>query len=253
VVAIEANPILCKEIQKTYQKFVNQKRLVVENRIIIDNRSNNQTVTKFYLNVRKDQHSKIVPPVAISEDWTEIKGIGECASSIIGRYIQSQTKQTFFCKFDLEFFDFRAVQEMFNSGIYPNLLSVELQDFRIFKLITETGVYKKFVIIEGIDVGRKIKNAMLSNSRDGKIIEFLPHMAGPLGDDIPRPWIGVNSMRILLKIVGGGWRDLHVSKESTTLSIKGITNSLCAAIKLRIINDVRRLVFGVLNGPLNPQ
>jgi hypothetical protein len=142
---------------------------------------------------------------------------------------------------------------MFNSGIYPNLLSVELQDFRIFKLITDTGVYKKFVIIEGIDVGRKIKNAMLSNSRDGKIIEFLPHMAGPLGDDIPRPWIGVNSMRILLKIVGGGWRDLHESKESTTLSIKGITNSLCAAIKLRIINDVRRLVFGVLNGPLNPQ
>jgi hypothetical protein len=244
VVAIEANPILCEEIQIKYQKFVNQKRLFIENRIIIDNISDNQIETKFYLNSRKDQHSKIDPPVVISEDWTEIKGIGECASSIIGRYIQSQTKQTFFCKFDLEFFDFRAVQEIFNSGIYPNLLSVELHDVRIFKLITDTGVYKKFVVIEGIDVGRKLKNVMLSNSRDGKIIEFLPHMAGPWGDDIPKPWIGVNSMRILLKIVGGGWRDLHVSKESTTFSIKGITNSLCSAIKLRIINDVRRLVYG---------
>jgi hypothetical protein len=241
VVVVEANPILCEEINSTYRTFIQQKRLYVENRVIIDSPKENGKKTSFYVNLQKDVLSMKDYLGLSFKDWKEIQGIGECASSIINRYLQVLEAKKIYCKFDLEGFDYRALQDVFHHNIYPDFVSVELQDKRIFKLILDCKMYKSFVIVDGKEFGTKISKLHLKELKNQDLFEFNLHSAGPMGTDIPKVWISKKLMRIVLFFTGEGWRDLHASSEIPPAKFYTSLPIIFKAFKSKFVWKVRSL------------
>jgi FkbM family methyltransferase len=250
VVAVEANPLNCEKIEEEYKLALLQKRLFIENRIITDQPYENGKETSFYVHKKSDVLSMKDIPKHSLDKWKEIKGICACPSSIISKYLKGVDNQKIFCKFDLESFDYRAINQMFNSGIYPDLLSVEMHDSKVFGAIAKTGFYKSFTIIEGPDVGTKIKGVNLAGLKERKFVNFLPHMAGPFGNDISGIWISENLMRVLIKFLGGGWRDLHSRKQAPSPIDESTITLFCVAIIGRFTKGLRQLLHKVLPKPV---
>ena len=89
------------------------------------------------------------------------------------------------------------LQDLFESGIFPNYLSVELHNYNVINVVNRVGDIFKYQIIDFTDNGN-IHNKSYSYS------------AGPFGSDLPNVWLGSKLLNNSIIQSGLGWKDLHL-------------------------------------------
>jgi len=110
---------------------------------------------------------------------------------------------------------------MFKNGLFPEHISTEIHTSASFNSVIDSKKYKGFKLQEGSLVGNYL-NLNVKTNQGVKLMNFLAHSAGPMGEDIPSPWLSDRSIRKKIKVVGFGWKDVHASMtpETTPTEIK---------------------------------
>jgi FkbM family methyltransferase len=203
VIAVEANPQLANHISYSFSNAVSAGRLVVENVAITDNSSVDQL--KFWLNKESDVLSSLVPPKSDQANYHTVFVPGLSIEDLILRY-----GDPWFIKIDLEGLDTRILRELFRLGIFPEFISVEGHSLDVMGVLSGIGNYNAFKLQYGNEIGVKFKDFHFM-SREGRSLtySFPNHSAGPFGEDLPQPWVGVNEVYDTISLVGPGWWDLH--------------------------------------------
>jgi hypothetical protein len=106
----------------------------------------------------------------------------------------------FYVKIDLEGADKMVLQEILETGLIPQYLSVEIHDKDVVNLVLDCRFFESF----------RIETAGFpSKARDGR--KFSRISAGPFGEDFVEFWLSRNAISILAKLKSQNARDIHAS------------------------------------------
>jgi FkbM family methyltransferase len=172
VVAVEANPELINKIKGTFAKEILEGRLRVEQCLVSTKKliKSHGRYQMFYLN-NDNLLSTIVKPNHFDlSKWQETKMKCMSVGEIINLHMNVNDR-LLFCKFDLEGFDKSVVGDMFNERIYPEYLSLEMNDPAGFDLLINSGRYKEFKLSKGYQIGRRLRNVEVL-TRDFEVLPF---------------------------------------------------------------------------------
>jgi FkbM family methyltransferase len=218
LVCVEANPELVKGIQKKYSKEVRDKKLFIENCVVMGEKSKKE-LTNFYIHKKLDVLSTIIKPDN-TKDFLQVKIKSKSVTEILEKYL---TKNTifYFAKFDLEGYDATVINAMLRADFNPINISTEAHTFESLEAICNSKKYIGFKLQEGNMVSRYV-NLPIRTKNGTKLIKFIKHSAGPIGEDIPSNWLTEKSIRKELKVKGFGWKDIHatMSPNSNPVEIK---------------------------------
>lgn len=209
VVCVEPNPKLVKMIRKKFPKPIHSKKLFIENVAVIEDSS--KTEVDFYIHKRKNQLSSVIEPRQ-KDNFFFVKVKAKSITEILEKYLTKKTL-LYYTKFDLEGFDAIVISAMFKAGFFPLNLSTEVSTSKSLEAIFHSGKYNGYKLQEGSTVSQylslpvKTKNGIAAT-------KFMEHSAGPMGEDIPSPWLTERSIRNKLKIEGFGWKDIHATMPS---------------------------------------
>lgn len=222
VIAIEANPKLCYEIQDKFINEIQQNQLIVCNCAIVKHNSHEHKlgITKLY--VPRDPSRSVLGSLVTPKNRASFQVIEVPAKSIVDIVKSHITniEDFSYCKVDLEGYDDIVVQDLLENSLYPEVVSFELHSRRPLELIFEANIYKGFKVIEGSNVGKSlrwIEGSNRVNSKKNAKQEFAIHSSGPWGEDIPGPWLSRRAVSLYLFLTGTGWKDVHAIR---TLSQK---------------------------------
>ena len=188
VVAVDANPELCKLIKLKFKKEIEQKRLIVENCIITHETSGLEK--SFYIFEPLDVCSTIYPETKLfygdkrlkKSDYKEIKVVQKNILEILDTY-----GAPYYIKIDLEHYDHVILNEIFS---------------KYFKLVN--GNFPKFVKyrikdLKGLEIEHK----------------FSDHSAGPCCEDIQGNWLEKDVFKKFFFLNGGpSWVDIHAMRSN---------------------------------------
>lgn len=180
VVAVEANPDLCRTISENFKSEIENKRLFVENCVLTDCR-HDQPNHVFYLNSQNDLLSSIIKPEN-DEYYQEILLPSMNIIQVVKKY-----GEPYYIKMDLEGYDHHILKDLFQNGIFPRYISAEIKSIYVLALMIAYG-YNKFRLVNG------------QQPNDS---------AGKFGDDIGGVWMPPDTVFKFMAIVGFGWKDLH--------------------------------------------
>ena len=219
VVCVEANPKLVKEIQKNFSNHIRNKKLFIENVVVVGEKEGKKESIDFYIHKKMDVLSTLINPNN-TQDFSQVKIKSKSITKILEKYL---TKNTvfYFAKFDLEGYDAIAINSMLKADFYPINISTEVHTIKSLEAICNSKKYIGFKLQEGNMVSRYV-NLPVKTNNGTKIMKFINHSAGPIGEDIPNNWLTEKSIRNKLKVEGFGWKDLHatMSPNSNPVEIK---------------------------------
>ena len=206
VVAVEANPKLCKLISKRFNKEIKDKRLFIENAAISD-RNNKETI--FYINKKNDHVSSIVPPNNL-DNWERLTVKTIAFLELLNKYGKPD-----YIKIDIEGADNILLTQILNSKFKPKYISAECHNLDVFSTLSEKLEYETFNLVEGWNVGKIYKKKRIFSLHLKKFINysFPLNSAGPFGKDINGKWYNKESLLKLLALKKLGWRDIHATTE----------------------------------------
>ncbi len=239
VVAVEGNPKLCKEIREEFATEIRQGNLYVENCVIIEHQTNGEKPVRFWISKKSDLLSTFVQP-RDEENFEQNFVLARTPASIIREHL-SVNQSLIYCKFDLEGYDASAIRSLLSDGIFPAYLSVEIQNREVVSELLFSGVYKSFMLIDGVSVERYQKTKIQVSGRKS-IFSFARHSAGPFGEDLVGRRLNVINLEKLLEFKGYGWRDLHAFKEPI---LHPFWNNLTWNIEF-FLRKIRRYVWRIL-------
>ena len=154
IVAVEANPILAEDIKKKYKNEINEGRLILENKAIS---SKNKKSINFYISKKDSVLSQIEYPKNIKK-FKKIKTQCISARSLINKYCNKYNiTNPYYIKIDVERHDAIILNDILNNRILPNYMSCEAHDPEVIRILLKSP-YKSFKVIEGLDIGTKIRN-----------------------------------------------------------------------------------------------
>jgi FkbM family methyltransferase len=211
VVAVEANPALCKKIKQEFSKEISEKRLAVVASVITTAKERSDAV-KFYLHKRNHVLSQFPKP----ENFQDFDEVSLPSTSL--KKLFDQYGKPYYLKIDIEHYDQEILRELFALDIFPTYLSAESHEPAVIAEIIMAEKYTGFKLVDGSSVARKYQNTVV----DGVTFSFPHHSAGPFGEDIEGPWFSVNDFLMLLGIEGMGWKDIHATTASNS---RGLTES----------------------------
>ena len=206
VVAVEANPILCREIQDKFSNEIARGSLFVENCVLTSDQFSGDV--PFYLH----KHSHIIsqfPKPYNSEivNFEKIMLPSKTASSIIKHY-----GEPFYIKIDVENYDHEILRDLFKNEIYPPWISAESHTIEVFCLLVSTKVYLSFNLVDGPYNEIKFKNFPIKANLGKEFYSFPGNSSGPFGEDLQTPWMTANNFFEFLAFEKLGWKDIHASK-----------------------------------------
>jgi len=205
VVAVEANPLLCRTIEERYAAEIAAGRLVVENVVAVAERG--PPTTPFFIHRREHVLSQLPRPRAeLTQDFTEVVLPARHVLDIVARHGPPH-----FIKIDTEHTDAAILRSLLTNGVRPAYISAESHDAEIFALLVAVGGYAAFKLVEGNRVEAAFTAHEVATRSGRKIHSFTHHSAGPFGNDIPGPWLDRNNFFQVLGRAGLGWRDIHAS------------------------------------------
>ena len=208
VVAVEANPTLCKSIESRFNYELAAGQLHVENCVVTDG---TETEVDFYIYKRAHGGSRFPRPKDRDIDnFTKIRLPSSSPKSLIEKY-----GEPFYIKIDVEHFDQAILRALFANNVYPQFISAEAHSVDVFALLVASGRYNAFKLVDGSSVSRQY-NKMPFISKDGvrEVYSFPDDAAGPFGEDIHGEWMTANNFFMLLAFEGLGWVDIHASNLS---------------------------------------
>lgn len=202
VVAIEANPTLAQELNGRFSEEVKSGRVTILNLAIV---ADGRQEIDFFLNDDNDTISTVIPH-GITAGFRSIR--------VAARQLPDLVREfgiPVYIKVDIEGIDDSVLQDLFEAGYKPQLISAEAHSIWTFIQLAKAG-YRQFKIVEGRFVHRPYYALKLTNKPgDLTSYEFPKGSSGPFGDDIPGPWLSADEAFQYLACHGTGWKDIHAS------------------------------------------
>ena len=206
VVCVEANPELVKAILKKFSVQIRNNKLFVEN-VVVTKKENSRKLINFYINKNDVLSSNIKPKN--SKDFHLVKVQNKSVNEILKKHL-TKNRIFYYAKFDLEGYDAVVINSMLLGGFFPENISTEVHTLESLEAIFHSGKYRGYKLQEGNKVSQYV-NLPIKTKNKKKAIKFLAHSAGPMGEDIPSPWLTERSIRNKLRVEGLGWKDVHAT------------------------------------------
>jgi FkbM family methyltransferase len=205
VVAVEANPALCREMEERFSDAIREGRLFVEN-CVLANDDDGADVC-FYLHKRHHVLSQLSQPDAsVIGDYSQVMLPSRQVMQIVQKY-----GAPYYIKIDIEGFDDVLLEQLFKNGIRPPYISAESQSVRVFALLVGMGGYSGFKLVDGATVPKKYKDHLIQGNGGGERYTFPPHSAGPFGEDVAGEWMNAEDLFYALAEAKLGWKDIHAT------------------------------------------
>ena len=219
VVCVEANPKLVKEIQKNFSNHIRNKKLFIENVVVVGEKEDKKESIDFYIHKKMDVLSTLINPNN-NQDFFQAKIKSKPILEILEKYL-TKNSIFYFAKFDLEGYDAIAINAMLKADFYPMNISTEVHALESLEAICNSKKYIGFKLQEGNMVSQYL-NLPIKTKKGIKLMNFISHSAGPMGEDIPNDWLTEKSIRNKLRVEGFGWKDVHatMSPNSNPVEIK---------------------------------
>lgn len=205
VVAVEANPELARRIETQFSAELASGRLFLESVAVTEWRGSGPVT--FWTNPAADALGSLKPPHVNPNHYVPI-----VVPTLSIQELVLKHGKPWFMKIDLEGLDTAILRGLLVAGIRPEFISVEGHDPGVLGMLHAFGDYTAFKLQYGAEVGAKFKKFEYSSMGGRKkVFSFPEHSAGPFGDDLPQPWVGINEIYDTVSVVGPGWWDLHAS------------------------------------------
>jgi FkbM family methyltransferase len=207
VVAVEANPALCKLINDKFKTEIQAGRLIVENCVVTDVAVSD--VVDFYISKMNHVLSQLPQPAAGNlMNFDKVVLPAKTISELIKSY-----GHPFYVKIDIEYYDAQILRALFSLGIYPPFISAESHSIEVFALLVAQGGYNAFKMVDGGSVPKVYSNRLITSEHEGKQVKlsFPFHSAGPFGNDVDGPWMSADNFLQVLALEGLGWKDIHAT------------------------------------------
>ena len=207
VVAVEANPSLCVDIERRFSSEIRERKLFVESCVLTPDDSKPEVF--FYLHKRDHVYSQFPKPdEAIIEEFEKKLLPSKSISSLIEKY-----GDPYYIKIDIEHYEAAILEALFRSNIRPPFISAESHSIDVFAILVASGSYNSFKLVDGHTVSKKFKNLSISVGGRREIYSFPYHSAGPFGEDVPGEWMSANNFFRLLAYEQLGWKDIHATNQ----------------------------------------
>ena len=205
VVAVEANPSLCREIEARFSEVIQAGRLRVENRVVAGEGSSPEVY--FYLHKRHHVLGRFTEPDAtVIGDFDRVLLPSKSVMQIIGEH-----GAPYYIKIDIEHYEDVILKELFRNGVKPAYISAEAHGIQVFALMAGLGEYTAFKLVDGETVAKKYRNRAIRVGDGLEQYSFPAHSAGPFGEDIAGEWMNADDLFHVLAKDGLGWKDIHAT------------------------------------------
>jgi FkbM family methyltransferase len=204
VIAVEANPDLCKLMESRFEREINNGRLIICNCVLTA--SNEADKVPFYIHKTNHVLSQFPePPQWDIASFEKVSLPPESVNNIVNRYGPPH-----YIKIDIEHYDSEILRALFKYDIRPEFISAESHISEVFSLLVTEGHYDAFKLVEGSTVSEVYSSRQI----EGEEYSFPHHSAGPYGDDVDGQWLCEEDFSQHLENVGLGWKDIHATKLS---------------------------------------
>jgi FkbM family methyltransferase len=208
VVAVEANPNLCRIIEERFKSHVLHDELIVCNCVLLEGGQSGSV--PFYIHTGNHVLSQFLHPEADLHMYQRVDLPAKSVAQLFHEY-----GFPYYVKIDIEHYDHVILRAMFENGIVPAYISAEVHNIEVFLLLACLGGYDSYKLVEGKKVSSTFKNHSFRNKSGEEITYSFPHhSAGPFGEDIVGRWHDSEELFRMLKKRGVGWRDIHAKKGS---------------------------------------
>ncbi|MBT8605980.1 hypothetical protein G6677_05850 [Polynucleobacter paneuropaeus] len=203
VVAVEANPVLCKVIREKFKENLADGSLVVENCIL--NVEKPQEQVPFYIHKTNHVLSQLPKPANL-ELFEQVFLPSKNVIKLLEEY-----GSPYYIKIDLENYDQVILEELFLNNIMPPYISSESHSINVFATLVSLGKYNAFKLVDGESVSKRYRNYAINTIKGELKYSFPHHSAGPFGNDVSGPWITADNFFQVLAFAGLGWKDIHAT------------------------------------------
>jgi FkbM family methyltransferase len=206
VVAVEANPALCREMKERFSAEIAEGRLRVENCVLVG--EGGAAEVHFYLHKRHHVLGQFPEPDAsVRGDFEKVLLPARPVMEILREH-----GAPYFVKIDIEGADEAILREMLRHGVRPPYVSAELQSIQVFALLAGMGDYGAFKLVDGATVAKRYRNHLIEVDGGRESYSFPEHSAGPFGEDVAGGWLNVDDLFGVVAKEGLGWKDLHATR-----------------------------------------
>lgn len=204
VVAVEANPMLSKQITARFPEAIEQGRLVVENCVLVSDE--HAAEVPFYIHRTIDLLSQFPRP----DDIEAFEKVILPAKTVAALFAERGAPH--FVKIDIEHYDEQILRAIFAAGFRPPFISAEAHSIGVFAAMVALGGYDAFRLVEGSAVEDRYRaHQFVTRSGGTDVHTFSAHSAGPFGDDADGEWMTASEFFKHLAFAGLGWKDIHAT------------------------------------------
>lgn len=205
VVAVEANPSLCREMEERFSAAMQEGRLRIENCVVAADGAGQEVA--FYLHKRHHVLGQFPPPdQSVIGDYNKVLLPSQSVMQIVRKH-----GAPYYIKIDIEGYDEVILRELFQNQVRPPFISAESTSIQVFAILAGMGEYKAFKLVEGATVQKKYGHHMISVNGGLEPYSFPAHSAGPFGEDIAGEWKNADDLFNVLAAKKMGWRDIHAT------------------------------------------
>jgi FkbM family methyltransferase len=205
VVAVEANPRLCREMESRFRGAIAAGRLFVENCVLTAPGAEGEV--DFYIHKRNHVLSQFPrPDEDVIDRYQRVLLPAQSVSSLLAKY-----GDPYYIKIDIEHCEETILMELFQAHIRPPFISAEAHSFKVFALLVGLGEYNAFKLVDGKTVSKKYRKCQIAVDGETESYSFSFHSAGPFGEDIAGNWLSADDFFTLLAAKKLGWKDIHAT------------------------------------------
>jgi FkbM family methyltransferase len=205
VVAVEANPALCEEIEQRFPQAIAEGRLFVENCVLTAHGAEGKV--DFYIHKRNHVLSQFPRPDEDAIDkYERVLLPARAVTSLLARY-----GDPYYIKIDIEHCEEAILKELFRVNIRPPFISAESHSIQVFALLVGLGEYSAFKLVDGASVAKKYGNCTIAVDGKTESYSFPRQSAGPFGEDVAGEWLSGDDFFLLLAKAKLGWKDIHAT------------------------------------------
>lgn len=205
VVAVEANPALCKDMEERFATAIAEGRLRIENCVLVGEES----APEVYFHLHKRHHvlgQFPEPDASVKKDYDRVLLPSKPVIELLREY-----GVPYYIKIDMEHSDEAILKALLRHGVRPPFISAELQSIQIFALLAGMGEYNAFKLVEGATVAKKYTNHAICVGDHHETYSFPAHSAGPFGEDVAGDWMNADDLFEVLAVKKPGWKDIHAT------------------------------------------
>ncbi|MFO0017589.1 MAG: FkbM family methyltransferase [Synechococcaceae cyanobacterium] len=211
VVAVEANPSLCDIIRTKFRSEIANGTLVVENCVLTPHKE--QGTIPFYIHTKYHGLSQVSRPKNNQSDYEKVLLPRRSVESLFAKHGYPH-----YVKIDVEGYDHVILRSMFANSIFPQYISAESHVIEVFLLLSCSGRYNHFKLVEGYSVPDKYGQHIITTIRGAETYSFPMYSSGPYGEDLDGEWMPAKRLFKLLTSQGLGWKDIHAMNQDLPAS-----------------------------------